>query len=92
MPWLVIGVERAGLARGIFGVDQLEHADDPAGIIFERDRQDRDGPVVVLAVKLLGAGKVEVVRAINIGNIDGMASESAVGSDVTMIGRAGFVE
>jgi len=81
------GRERAHLAGlWIQGVDQLEHPNDPAFMIFHRHRQEGTGAITGLLVEAAGAGKIEILIGVGVIHDDRRIVQHGIGDDHVVVG------
>ena len=77
-------------ADGILGVDQLQDADDLVLVVLHGHREKGLGAVAGAGVEGPGAGEVEALRRVGVGDVDRLQVEGAVGGHHGIVGLAAF--
>jgi len=75
-------------ARSVHGIDELQHGNHLALMIFHGDGQERSGAVAGTFIKAAGAGKIKTLHIISIGDIDGAGMQGGIGGDHAVVGLA----
>ena len=77
------------LAAGcVDGIDQLQHPDHFAFVVLHRHGQEGARTIAGAGIELAGAGKVEALRGVGVGNVDRIAGDGGVGGDHAIVGAA----